>query len=322
MTAAANAPCPADEHEITPARYGVAGVSRDAWGPSGSELADPSLPPALARGTVDRAAERRADTAWVAEQWRGRGRVLLLGPDGATPVTGGLTLDLAKAEGDTPPAEAVLLGVDGDGAYFAVPSTVPVRGRDLREVGSLLPDRDAGLLTTAVALGAWRRTHSHCPRCGTATALESAGWVGRCPADGSSHFPRTDPAVIMLITSPDGERAVLGRQPNWPPQRFSCLAGFVEPGESAEQAVVRESAEESGLQVRAVQARGSQPWPFPASLMLAFTAVADDDTEPHSADDELETVRWFSRRQAREDVLLPPPVSIANRLLAAWLLSR
>lgn len=139
------------------------------------------------------------------------------------------------------------------------------------------------------------------------------------PVDGSIHFPRTDPAVIALVTSPDRARAVLGRQPSWPRGRHSCLAGFVEPGESAEQAVVREVAEESGLQVRDVRGAQSQPWPFPASLMLAFTAVADDAAVPRAADDELEDVRWFTREQAREEIRLPPAVSIASRLIAGWL---
>ncbi len=336
---------------------GRTGVTRDAWGSGGSELSDPAQPPALSRGTVDRAAEHRSDAAWVAEQWRTRGRVLRLAPDGSTPVTRSLRLDLSDvadlsdaahladvadlsdadhlADGAGPadglggiaatagpPPGAVLLGVDDDGAYFAVGVEAPLRGaRGLRELGAVLADRDAGLLTTAVALAQWHRTHTHCPRCGTPTVLEAAGWTTRCPADGSSHFPRTDPAVIMLVVSPDGERAVLGRQPSWPTGRYSCLAGFVEPGESAEQAVVRESAEESGLTVRDVRPAGSQPWPFPASLMLAFTAVADDDVDPHGADEELEDVRWFTRREARDDVLLPPPVSIANRLIAAWLLA-
>ncbi len=273
--------------------------------------------------SVDRAAVHRADADWVSDQWRARGRVLRLTADGTTTMTPSLLLDLVDAQGAEPPREALLLGVDADGAYFAVRTAGPLPGaRGLREVGALLPDRDAGLLTTAVALDGWHAVHTHCPRCGTATQVESAGWVRRCPTDGSAHFPRTDPAVIALVTSPDGRRALLGRQPSWPPRRYSCLAGFVEPGESAEHAVVREVAEESGVAVREVRAAGSQPWPFPASLMLAFTAVADDDADapdPHPADDELEDVRWVTRAEARREVLLPPPVSIAHRLIAAWL---
>ena len=166
----------------------------------------------------------------------------------------------------------------------------------------------------------WHRTHGHCPRCGAATVVESAGWVRRCPVDGSSHFPRTDPAVIVLISDPSGDRALLGRQPSWPAGRYSCLAGFVEPGESAEAAVVREVREEAGVTVTDVRAAGSQPWPFPQSLMMGFTAVADPEAEPVTSDDELEDVRWFSRDDVRAGAIIPPgPISIANRLVAGWL---
>jgi NAD+ diphosphatase len=152
------------------------------------------------------------------------------------------------------------------------------------------------------------------------------GSVRRCPVDASEHFPRTDPAVIMLVT--DGsDRCVLGRQAVWPPGRYSTLAGFVEPGESAEQAVVREVAEETGVQVRDVRYVSSQPWPFPSSLMLGFTAVCDADAEPRPADGELEDARWFTRDElraagtwgSRTGTQLPGSVSIAHFLLARWL---
>jgi len=293
----------------------------DAWGTTIQALADPDLPPALSRGTVDRAAERRGDAGWLAAQWRDRGRVLRLGPDGAAPVSRALRLVLAAADGAEPPPDALFLGLDAEAAYFCLLDPDPVPGgRSLREVGAALDDRDAGLLTTAVALGHWHRTHPRCPRCGSVTEVVAGGWSRRCPLDGSTHFPRTDPAVIVLVTDPPGERAVLGRQPSWPAGRYSCLAGFVEPGESAEQAVVREVAEEAGIACRDVRAVSSQPWPFPASLMLGFSAVADPDAPMAAGDDELEDVRWFSRADVRVGkVLLPPPVSIANLLIARWL---
>jgi NAD+ diphosphatase len=141
------------------------------------------------------------------------------------------------------------------------------------------------------------------------------------PGCQARHFPRTDPVVIMLVT--DGDRCLLGRQPVWPPRRYSCLAGFVEPGESLEDAVVREVCEEAGLRVDRVTYRSSQPWPFPSSLMLGFTADYAGG-ELSFDDDELEDVRWFEREELRAGaasghVLLPPPVAIAHRLIGEWL---
>jgi NAD+ diphosphatase len=167
-------------------------------------------------------------------------------------------------------------------------------------------------------LGNWHASHRRCPRCGEATEVVDGGWVRRCPADGSDHFPRTDPAVIVLVH--DGaDRCLLGRQPTWPRGRYSTLAGFVEPGESLEQAVVREIREESSVTVGDVVYRGSQPWPFPASLMLGFEARVTDGTAA-VGDDELEDVRWFSRADLRRgEPMLPPPASIAHWLITSWL---
>jgi NAD+ diphosphatase len=150
-----------------------------------------------------------------------------------------------------------------------------------------------------------------------------AGAVRVCTNDGSEHFPRVDPAMIVLVESPDGERAVLGRGAQWPHPFFSCLAGFVEPGESAEQAVIREVAEEVGLVVRDVRYQGSQPWPFPSSLMLGFTAVAD--VAPlHPNPTELAAAAWFTRDEvysglATKELGVPPAVSIARGLIDDWL---
>ncbi|HET9899739.1 MAG TPA: NAD(+) diphosphatase, partial [Actinomycetes bacterium] len=157
--------------------------------------------------------------------------------------------------------------------------------------------------------------------CGAPTEIGAAGHLRTCPQDGSQHFPRTDPAVIMAVISPD-DRLLLGHQHVWPARRYSTLAGFVEPGESLEMAVAREVREEAGIDVVAVTYIASQPWPFPSSLMLGFTARADsDDIRPDG--DEIEDVRWFSRDALREDVRsgelrLPPPVSIARRLIELW----
>jgi NAD+ diphosphatase len=191
----------------------------------------------------------------------------------------------------------------------------------LREVGAVLDDTGAGLLTAAVALSHWHAGHPRCPRCGEPTEVIQAGWARSCPACGVEHYPRTDAAVIMTITD-DGGRILLGRQAGWPERRFSCLAGFVEPGESLEAAVRREVLEETGVVVGDVTYLGSQPWPFPASLMLGFSGRALT-TGLNVDGAELATARWWSREElaldvATGEVLLPPAVSIARRLVETW----
>jgi len=197
-----------------------------------------------------------------------------------------------------------------------------LRPAGLREAAALLNDRDAGLFTHAVALANWHATHTHCPRCGTPTVTVAAGHAQRCPADGSEHFPRIDPAVIMLVTDPD-DRCLLARNRRWPERRVSILAGFVEPGEAAEQAVAREVEEETGIVVTRVRYVGSQPWPMPQSLMLGFHAAAAGELDLRVDDDEIAEAHWYSREELRRalaarEILLPPPVSIAHRLIESW----
>lgn len=218
--------------------------------------------------------------------------------------------------------DAILLGVAGGEPWFAVPGKIDGM-QDLRAVaGSLTPvERSAAL--TAVALDNWHATHRRCPRCGEPTVPIRAGWVRQCPQDGSEHFPRTDPAVITLVVDDDG-RALLGRRAIWPEGWFSTLAGFVEPGENFEQAVAREVAEEAGVQVvpAEVRYRGTQPWPFPCSIMIAFTAhVRPQPTEPDG--EEIAETAWFSRDEFRAaaeagQLRIPPPVSVAYHLIADW----
>jgi NAD+ diphosphatase len=189
---------------------------------------------------------------------------------------------------------------------------------DLRTAGTTLPHGDAGLLSYATALVLWRRRHRHCGSCGAPMRPTQAGHVMKCTrADcGAQSFPRIDPAIIVLVTA--GEHALLGRQASWPAGRYSTLAGFVEPGESLEDAVAREVFEESGIVVADATYHSSQPWPFPSSLMLGFHARAAS-TAIHCADEELEDARWFSRAQiAAGEPLLPPPLSVAFRLIESW----
>jgi NAD+ diphosphatase len=190
--------------------------------------------------------------------------------------------------------------------------------QELRPLSARMPREEAALLAYARALSIWRLRNRFCGLCGSPTRPERAGHVIRCsnPDCAQEIFPRIEPAIIVLVT--DGERALLGRQPSWPPGRYSTIAGFVEPGESLEDAVAREVLEETGVRVRRVDYLGSQPWPFPSSLMLGFHAVADPDT-PIRVGRELDDVRWFTREElASGTPLLPPAHAISFRLIAAW----
>jgi NAD+ diphosphatase len=279
---------------------------------------------ALARAAVDRAAEHRTDDAWLEAAWSSPQVQVVRTSRGTAAVVGdppALALDVTP---DAGLEQRFFLGVDGDRPFFSVeldPNDTDESFRSLRDVGLLLGARDAGLVVNAVALANWHATHTHCPRCGAVTRVASAGHIRVCVADGSEHYPRTDPAVIMAVVDAD-DRLLLGRQSAWPEGRFSTLAGFVEPGESLEQAVRREVEEEVGVVIGEVDYLGSQPWPFPSSLMLGFVAHAKS-VEIDGGDGEIAEARWFSRSGLRADVdrgrvLLSPPVSIARRLIEHW----
>jgi NAD+ diphosphatase len=300
---------------------------------------------ALSRSEVDRASARREDPDWIAAAWAdSRSRVLVLDEGQALVRFGDGAAELVLV----PPAQApeglkFLLGVDTGGtAYFGLagpagglgagpmpspgtdmaPPGPGVRPAALRQVGPLLSDRDAGLLTHAVALANWHARHTHCPRCGALTVPAPAGHARHCPVDGSEHFPRIDPAVIMLV-SDDEDRCLLARNRLWPPRRVSILAGFVEPGESAEQAVAREVREEAGIAVSGIRYVGSQPWPMPQSLMLGFRAEAGPGQQIRVDNEEIAEARWLTRAQLAAEVtagelLLPPPVSIAHQIIQSW----
>ncbi len=242
------------------------------------------------------------------------------------------SLAMRAPAGDDDPERAIFLGM-GSGpqspegtAYLAVLQDVgePPAGaelRTLRAVGAHLGDIDAGVFTTALALANWHRTHRHCPRCGTLTVVSLAGWTRRCPADDSEHYPRTDPAVIMSVID-DEDRILLAQGRGFRAGGMSVLAGFVEPGESLAAAVAREVSEEVGVAVSDVTYLGDQPWPFPSSLMVGFTARALG-TELTLQHDEIAAARWFTRDEltaavADGSLLIPPRLSIARRLVEHW----
>jgi len=300
----------------------------------------------LAEPAVDRRSERRGDAEWLARRladpssqltvvWRERSLVFDAHTGDRGPVPG--TVATVEAAGLVDGAEDVVFLGEAEGvAYFSVdlseredPLAGPLRGAgrfvELRQVGAAMSGRGANLLAYARAMATWHRRHCFCGQCGAATASRNAGHLRVCTACGIEHFPRTDPAVIMLVHTEtgDGGSCLLGRQASWPPGMFSALAGFVEPGESLESAVAREVREETGIAVDTVRYHSSQPWPFPTSIMLGFYATSPGgdvqvDTE------ELEQAVWATRSEleyalrARE-VRLPPRFSIARRLIDDWL---
>jgi NAD+ diphosphatase len=315
----------------------AASVSDDSGRGNGSALSGPALSGpaltglALARAEVDRCGHLRTDKDWLGAAWSDPGTRVLVVDRGralAEVADEGARLWFVSSA-QAPDGVSFLLGVaDGGIAYFGVAGALPepdepgVRPVYLREAGPLLSDRDAGLLTHAVALANWHETFTHCPRCGSPTDPMSSGHARRCPVDASEHFPRVDPAMIVLVTDP-GDRCLLARNALWPEHRVSILAGFVEAGESAEQAVAREVREETGITVGTVSYLGSQPWPMPQSLMLGFRAEAVGCQDIRVDAEEIAEAHWFSRAElaaavASGEILLPPPVSIAHRIIESW----
>ncbi len=270
---------------------------------------------------LDRAPVERADPGWLAEQRvRPDARSLVLSERGLWLEDGRLLL-VAPGPG------AVFLGLAGEGPLFATDAAAgePDRGHPagLREAATELPAQEAALGAYAAALLSWHRRHRFCANCGAPTEAADAGHERRCPACDAHHFPRTDPVVIVRVVDPD-DRLLLGRQGSWPEGRFSVLAGFVEPGETLEEAVRREVLEEAGVVVGAAGYVASQPWPFPSSLMIGFEARAAAG-EPRPGDGELAEVRWFDRAEVaaaaagRGAIALSPPYSISRRLIDGWL---
>ena len=292
---------------------------------------------ALSRSSVERAAQVRTDEHGLRAVLDDPATRVLVLRNGKTLVTQAPTrLVLRGPDSDDAGREPWFLGVRDGVSYVAVQDEVAAEAEDesamtasgatwrgLREVGADLDDADAGLLTTATALAEWHRRHAHCPRCGAVTSIAQGGWVRRCEVDGSQHHPRTDPAIIVAVTDAD-DRLLLATGLPWPEGRVSVLAGFVEAGESLEQAVAREVHEEVGLRVDGLVYRGNQPWPFPASLMFAFRARARPPaTELVVQQDELRSAGWYTRAELRAgidhgELTLPSRVSIAHRLIQEW----
>ena len=293
-----------------------------------------ATPFAFIDGALDRADHLRDDADALASLWP-TARVLLLDDDGRALANAVQQLFAATGvELGGVPATAVFLGLRDGVAWFAAnASSVDIDAPhrvDLRSAASLWPAADATTFAQARAVLHWHARHRYCGACGGELEFVRAGWLGRCTRCGSEHYPRTDQAIIVAVT--DGERLLLGRQAPWPPRRWSVLAGFVEPGESLEQTVVREVLEESGVRVRGSRYLASQPWPFPGSLMLGFLALAEPDAPV--ASEELEDVRWFCADEVRTalardgtfplrddepGILMSPSISISRWLALTWL---
>ncbi len=260
----------------------------------------PAGPPRLAESLFDRAGHHRSDEQWLADAWS-RAQVLLVSARSTTPahfVSGDGHVDLVPSADAPPDADRLFLGERDGTPYFAVVADDPGDWLGLRDLGPTGAEFELDLLVTAVALVQWHRRHRRCPQCGAETVPSDGGWTRRCPVDNSQHFPRTDPAVIMLVHDGAG-RCLLGRGATWGAGRFSTLAGFVEPGESLEAAVAREVFEEVSVRVHDVTYVASQPWPFPASLMLGFAARADSSAPLQADLDEMAEAAWFTRDEVR-----------------------
>ena len=279
----------------------------------------------LAASQVDRSAHLRSDEGYLKSAWDSALVITFIDEKFVTKgdqlsLVTGATLGEYQSQSD------YFLGIKDEQVFF-VRHLPPDEGsklelKTLREIGVYLSPRDIGLSVHAQGLANWHTKHPRCAQCGAATTVISGGSVRRCLIDQSEHYPRTDGAVIVLVKD-DQDRILLGRQKVWPKYRFSTFAGFVEPGESFEHCVVREVREEAGVELLQINYIGSQPWPFPASLMIAFEALTNTPQLARPDGEEIEEIRWFSRAEMKAAILdksliLPLEISVARQMIKAW----
>ena len=290
-----------------------------------------------AASVLDRSSELRLDKQGLAESWKSAkiihvarqrfltdgSKLIFLSADQI------VTLDKKFTEG-----LKIFLGIANGVPYFAYCTDLSEfeltsfdEGGDrnyltLREVDGIFNDFEVAICMHAQSVSNWHHAHPKCAKCGKDTKPEKGGSIRLCESCGTEHFPRVDPAIIVLLRDRQ-DRIILGRQKVWPAKRFSCFAGFVEPGESFEQTVIREVLEEAGVSVSEIKYLTSQPWPFPASLMISFEAVTDTPELVKPDGEEIEAIKVLSREQfeaelASEELLLPPKVSVARKMIEAW----
>ena len=279
----------------------------------------------LAAAEVDRAAHLRSDLTYLNSAWA-QASVLLFSDEKFATEKDQLLFTAGQSLGTYLDQSDYFLGVKDSKPFFVRHLTSDHRlsneFKTLREVGAFLSARDIGLAVHAQGLANWHKKHPRCAICGEKTVVVLAGAVRRCPADQSEHYPRTDSAIIVLVKD-DQDRVLLGRQKVWPKNRFSTFAGFVEPGESFENCVTREVMEEAGVKLKEINYLGSQPWPFPASLMIAFEAITTTPELARPDGEEIEEIRWFTRDEmksaiAEKSLILPLEISVARQMIKAW----
>jgi NAD+ diphosphatase len=278
----------------------------------------------LAVAEIDRSAHLRSDEAYLQSSWP-NALVLQFNSEKFASQSNQLTFVKGASLGEYDSQIDYFLGVkDGENFFLRHlnDETLTSEFKSLRAIGSFLSPRDIGLAVHAQGLANWHSKHPRCSLCGGPTVVVLAGAVRRCPTDQSEHYPRTDSAIIVLIKN-DKDQILLGRQKVWPKYRFSTFAGFVEPGESFEHCVIREVREEAGVELTKINYLGSQPWPFPASLMIAFEAITNTPELARPDGDEIEEIRWFSREEMKSAILdksliLPFEISVARQMINAW----
>ncbi|MFM8191136.1 MAG: NAD(+) diphosphatase [Candidatus Nanopelagicus sp.] len=281
------------------------------------------LPLAVAK--VDRAARLRTDEAYLKSIWP-TSNVMIFVNERFSTEQNQLLFTPGDLLGSYQSATDYFLGLKDDQTFFVRHLAEDIQSeyklKTLREIGTFLSPRDIGLAVHAQGLANWHQKHPKCSQCGGPTVVISAGAVRKCLADNSEHYPRTDGAIIVLVKD-EADRILLGRQKVWPKNRFSTFAGFVEPGESFENCVIREVEEEAGVKLTQINYLGSQPWPFPASLMIAFEAVTNTPDLARPDGEEIEEIRWFSRSDMKQAILnnsliLPLEISVARQMIKAW----